>query len=118
MERWEQNDIQWYNQEIAKGTIQNMGTTYESGPQFFVIPKWVSEEYGIKTVFDMTGYSRLFNGAFINCITGWRCTEINKVKLEAYGLTDHYTIVSPGSGAALEATLANAQENREPVFGY
>ena len=46
------------------------------------------------------------------------CAGINAVKLEAYGLTKYYNVVSPGSTAALEAALATPQENRQPVFGY
>ena len=125
MEGWEQNILDWYNEEIGKGTIANLGMTYEGGPQFFVVPKWVSEEYNIKTVADMKDHWELFKdpedsskGAFINCIIGWQCAEINTVKLEAYGLDKFYNVISPGSAAALDAALAGAQKKREPVFGY
>lgn len=125
MEGWEQNSIDWYNEEISKGTIENLGMIYEGGPQFFVIPHWVHERYGIDTVFDMKDHWELFRdpddptrGVFINCIIGWVCAEINVVKLEAYGLTDHYNIITPGSAEALDAALAEPQERGEPVFGY
>ena len=39
------------------------------------------------------------------------------MKLEAYGLDRYYNAVTP-SLAVLEATLAAAQERRQPVFGY
>ena len=125
MEGWEQNFMDWYNEEISHRTIENLGMIYEGGPQFFIIPRWVHERYGIDTVFDMKDYWELFKdpddptkGVFINCIIAWKCSEINVVKLEAYGLTYHYNIVSPGSPEALDAALIGPQEKGEPVFGY
>jgi glycine betaine/proline transport system substrate-binding protein len=98
---------------------------FEGGPQFFVIPRWVAEEHNIKTVFDMKDHWELFKdpedpskGVFYNCITGWQCAEINTVKMEAYGLTRYYNLVSPGSSAALQAALERPQQRRQPVFGY
>ena len=42
---------------------------------------------------------------------------INRIKLEAYGLTDTFNIIEPTAGA-LEAAMAGAQMKGEPVFGY
>ena len=39
LEMWQQNFIDNYNEEIAKGSYVNLGPTYEGGPQFFIIPK-------------------------------------------------------------------------------
>ncbi len=125
MELWQQNMIDWYNKEIAAGNIENGGMTYEGGPQFWIIPTWVHEEYNINTVEDMKEHWELLKdpevptkGTFTNSIIGWQCTEINVVKLEAYGLTDYYNIVSTGSAGALEVALAGAQKKHQPVFGY
>ena len=83
------------------------------------------EKYGINTVEDMKKHWELFRdpedpakGAFINCIIGWQCTEINRAKFEAYGLDQYYNLIHPGSAAALDAALAGAQDRGEPVFGY
>ena len=117
MEGWEQNAMDWYNEEISRGTIDNLDMTYEGGPQFFLIPQWVHEQYGIDTVFDMKDHWELFRdpddptkGVFINSTIGWVCTEVNVVKLEAYGLTDYYNIITPGSAEALDDALASPQE--------
>lgn len=125
MEAWIQTKIDWYNKQVEKGNIVNLGMTYEAGPQFWIIPKWVAEEYSIKTVFDMKDHWELFKdpqdpskGVFYNGIIGWRCTHQNEVKLEAYGLTRYYNIIMPQSKAALEAALERPQMNRRPVFGY
>jgi len=117
LELWKQNLQDWFNEQIAKGTIEELGMTYEGGPQFFIIPQWVHEKYNINTIFDMKDHWELFQdpedpskGAFYNCIIGWQCAAINEVKLEAYGLTDYYNIISPGSSGALEAALAGPQK--------
>ncbi len=92
MEMWQQSRLDWYTEQLEKGNIINLGMSYEAGPQFFIIPKWVAEQHHIETVFDMEQHWRLFKdprniskGIFYNCIIGWRCDEINQVKLEAYG---------------------------------
>jgi glycine betaine/proline transport system substrate-binding protein len=125
LELWQQNFLENYNEEIAKGCYVNLGPTYEGGPQFFAIPSYVHDQYGINTVFDMKEHWELFKdpedpskGAFINCIIGWQCAEINMVKMEAYGLTEMYNVISPGAAAAMDAAMAGAQKKTEPVFGY
>jgi glycine betaine/proline transport system substrate-binding protein len=125
LELWQENFLEIYNKEIAKGSYVNLGPTYEGSPQFFTIPTYVHEQYGINTVFDMKDHWELFKdpedpskGAFINCIIGWQCAEINMVKMEAYGLTEMYNVISPGAAAAMDAALAGAQKKKEPVFGY
>lgn len=115
----------WRDEQIEEGNIVDIGMTVEAGPEFFIIPQWVAEQYNIKTVFDMKDHWQLFKdpenpskGLFYNGIIGWAATKINVVKLEAYGLTKYYNIISPGSSDALETALARAQMNRQPVFGY
>ncbi|MGI5836558.1 MAG: glycine betaine ABC transporter substrate-binding protein [Chloroflexota bacterium] len=127
LELWQQNWKDTYDKMIAAGDIQNLGPIYEAGPQFFIVPTWVSEEYDIKTVEDLKrpDVVKLFEnpenpskGAFINCITGWECAKVNRAKFKAYGLDEYYDIVEPGSSGAMDAALAGPQKRHEPVFGY
>ena len=125
MELWKQNIIDWYDEEVANGNIIDLGQTYEGGPQFFIIPQAVHEEYGIETVADMADHWQLFEdpedpnkGVFINCIIGWQCAGINRAKLDTYGLDEYYNIISPGSSGAMEAALVGAVKKGQPVFGY
>ena len=119
----------WYNEEIANGNIDylNAPPIFEGVPQFFMVPKWVADEHNIRTIDDMKRPEvvALFpdpedssKGVFVNCPIGWQCAEINRAKLQAYGLADLYNIQSGGTGAALDAALAGAQLRNEPVFGY
>ncbi len=125
LEGWQQNIPEWYEEHTAKGNIVNLGMTFEGGPQFFMIPKSVAEQYNIRTIEDMKDHWELFKdpddptkGVFYNCLIGEQCTKINDVKLEAYGLTRYYNLVSPGSNDAKEAVLERAQKKGQPVFGY
>ncbi len=125
VEMWEQNWQDVYDEAIAEGKIENMGPVFEGGPQVWIIPQWMADEYNIKTVYDMKDHWELFKdpedpdkGVFISCIPGWECEEINEVKFEAYGLTEYYNIIAPGSGGALDAALVGAQKKGDPVFGY
>ena len=125
MEMWQQNFIDNYNEQIAAGNYVNLGPTYEGGPQFFMVPKYTADEYNIKTVDDMKKHWKLLEdpedpskGQFINCPIGWQCAEINRAKLEAYGLDEFFNIYSGGTGAALDAALVGAQKKNKPVFGY
>jgi ABC-type proline/glycine betaine transport system substrate-binding protein len=125
IEFWLSNRQEWYTEQTRKGSIVDLGIIYEGGPQFWIIPRWVSEEYGIKTVHDMKERWQLFQdpddptkGLFYNCIVGWQCRQYNIVKLEAYGLDRFYNLISPGSSRALEAVLVEAQEAGRPVFAY
>ena len=125
LEGWQQNIPDWYAEQIGRGNIVNLGMNYEGGPQFYMIPKWVAEEHGITSVFDLEQHWDLFKdpedpskGIFYNGILGWEATEINQVKLEAYGLTRYYNPEAPGSVPAMEAALETAQERHQPVVGY
>jgi glycine betaine/proline transport system substrate-binding protein len=125
IEAWQQNYPEWYEEETAKGNIETLGYSLEGGPQFWCIPQWVHEEYGIDTVEDMKDNWELFKdpenpnkGLFINSMVGWACTEINEIKFEAYGLDDYYNIITPGTSGAETAALAGPQMKNEPVFGY
>ncbi len=124
LDLWSSYYLTWYEPAIAAGEIENLGISMEPAPSFWTIPQWVAEEYNIKTVFDMKEHWELFKdpedpnkGLFINCPIGWQCQMINRIKLEAYGLTEYYNIIEPSAGA-MEAALAGAQKKGEPVFAY
>lgn len=127
LELWQQNNPEWYEKETAAGNVINMGMTYEGGPQHWMVPKWVAEQYNIRTIEDMKRPEvvKLFpdpedpnKGVFTDCIIGWNCEAINKAKFKAYGLDQVYNRLTPGSAAALDAALAGAQKKKDPIFGY
>ena len=125
MEMWHQNYVEWWEEQTTAGNIEPLALILEGGPQFWMIPQWVHEEYNINTIDDMKDHWELFKdpedptkGAFINSKIGWKCTVINEIKVEGYGLTDNYNVITAGSAGAADAVLMGAQKKHEPVFGY
>jgi len=125
MEQWPQNIIEWYNEQIGLGNIVECAEILEGGPQFYMIPQWVHEEYGINTIDDLKDHWELFKdpedptkGRFINCRLGWQCGVVNRIKFEAYGLLDYYNVMEPGSAGAMDAAYVGAMMKDEPIFGY
>ena len=125
LEGWQQNTAEWYSKVTAEGKVMPLATIYESGPQFFVIPQWVADEYDITTVYDMEAHWELFKdpanptrGLFYNCPKGSFCSEVNPIKLESFRLYRNYNIKDPSNYGELESILNIAQAKRNPVFGY
>ena len=127
--------IDWYNEVTASGEMIDLGPTFEKSTQGWYVPRYVIEgdpERGIepmapdlKSVFDLPKYKDLFKdledpdkGLLINCITGWKCADINRAKLYAYGLGDDFNILEPGTSPALDAAIAGAYKKGDPVLSY
>ncbi|HEY95626.1 MAG TPA: hypothetical protein G4O15_11890 [Dehalococcoidia bacterium] len=125
IELWKDNIITWFNEEVEKGNIEEIGMIFEDAPQFFMIPKWVHEEYNINTVDDMKDHWELFKdpedptkGYFINCMQGWQCADVNDIKMEAYGLKKYYNVITPGTSGAEDAAIVGPAKKHEPIFAY
>ncbi len=135
MELWRMNVMDWYTEVTESGAVVDLGNTFEKSTQGFYVPRYVIEgdaERGIepmapdlKSVFDLPQYAELFQdpeakdkGVLINCITGWQCAAINRIKLHAYGLSDTYNTLEPGASAALDAAIAGAYKKGNPILAY
>jgi len=135
MELWRMNTLDLYNQAIDEGSMLDLGEIYERSTQGFYVPRYVIEgdpERGIeatapdlRSVFDLPEYTELFadpadptKGRIVNCITTWQCATVNRAKLNAYGLMEHYNIMEPGAAAALDAAIAGAYQQGEPFVSY
>ena len=124
LEGWQQNAVEWYERETLAGRIENLGPTYDEGRQFFIVPRWLADDLGIASVFDLRKHWELFadprdgsKGVIVSCVAGSRCAELNRAKLEAYRLDRHYNLLTPASYESLEATLERAMAMRLPVVG-
>ena len=135
MENWIGNMVDWWEAETAAGTVLNLGNTFDKSTQGWYVPRYVIEgdaERGIEpmapdlvSVFDLPQYKDVFadpenpdKGLLVNCITGWDCANVNRVKLYAYGLDETYNMMEPGASAALDAAIAGAYKKGEPVLSY
>lgn len=141
------NDLQvWMEQwggrtEIIKksrdaGKVDLVGSLLKGG----TVEGWFVPEYVVKgdkarnikpiapqlqSVEDLPKHKDIFKddedpskGRFLNCPTGWDCEKNNNQKLKAYKLTDSYTNFRPGTGGALDASIASAYERGKPILFY
>lgn len=133
-----QNDIQvigeqWIGRSpimedaLAKGTASVIGSTLQGGAtQGWYVPKYVLEDNpNLRSYQDLPDYAHLFTdpeepsrSRFLNCPTGWTCEVFNTHLLENTGLSQQYNNVHPGTGAALDAEIASAFEQRKPLLFY
>lgn len=135
MEIWRTNIIDWYNEVTKSGQMIDLGDIYEKSTQGFYVPRYMVEgdtARGIKatapdlrTVQDIPKYKHLFadpedtkKGLLVNCITGWQCAKINRIKVHAYGLNEHINLQEPGAAAALDAAIAGAYQKGKPFLAY
>lgn len=134
METWT-DSIATYKEDVAAGTVIELGVNYDDNMQGLYVPRYVIEgdaERGIeavapdlKTVEDLKNYSDVFvdpddtsMGRIYGAISGWAIDPIMRSKVEFYGLDEFYNYIDPGSDAALSAAIAGAYEKGEPIVAY
>lgn len=125
-----------YEELRDNGELVECGTMfYENPPQGLYVPAYVingDAKRGIeavapdlKTIDDLAKYPELFvdpedptKGVIYNAPADYLAANVLNHKLETYGLTEYYNIMTPGSQSAEDATLAAAYEKGEPWVGY
>ena len=126
-EFWMANAEEIVRKGVESGMIDIAGEVVQGGStQGWWIPKYLSEAYpDLKSVHDLPRYKHLFpdasdpeKGRIYNCPPGWGCEIVNTNLFKAYGLGSSYVNYSPGSGAALDATIASAYKRKKPWLGY
>lgn len=134
IETWSDN-IEQYDEDVASGAIIEIKTIMEDNMQGFYVPTYVikgDEARGIapmapdlKTVEDLKKYPDLFvdeedpgMGRIYNAPPGWMVAETMETKTLSYGLDEMYNLFSPGSDAALAASIVSSYEKGEPWIGY
>ncbi len=134
METWT-DSITTYTDDVAAGTVTELGVNYADNIQGLYVPRYVIEgdaqrgiealAPGLKTVEDLAKYSDIFTdpddtskGRVYGAISGWAVDEIMRKKIAFYGLDASYNYIDPGSDAALAAAIAGAYEKGEPIVAY
>ncbi|MDD3202473.1 MAG: glycine betaine ABC transporter substrate-binding protein [Pygmaiobacter massiliensis] len=134
MEMWTDN-IASYDEDIANGRIQEMGTNFDDNMQGFYVPRYVIEgdpERGIepmapelRNVADLANYASLFKdeeqpskGRIYGAIPGWEIDNVMYKKYQHYGLDKNFVYFRPGSDASLSAAITSAYEKGEPIVAY
>lgn len=133
-----QNDIQiigeqWVGrspimeQAISENKVAVIGDTLKGGAtQGWYVPKYVMDDNpGLRSYKDLPKYTELFTdpedpkkARFMNCPSGWACEIFNTRLLKNTGLDRYYNNAHPGTGAALDAEIASAFEQKKPLLFY
>ena len=133
-----QNDIQvigeqWIGRSpimqaaVDEGKVAIIGDTLKGGAtRGWYVPKYVLEDNPeLRTYQDLAKYTTLFTdpeqpsrARFLNCPTGWTCEIFNTHLIKNTGLDAQFNNVHPGTGAALDAEIASAFEQRKPLLFY
>ncbi|TCM69793.1 glycine betaine/proline transport system substrate-binding protein [Acinetobacter calcoaceticus] len=116
---------------LKSNQIQVFGNTLAGGAtQGWYIPRYLAEQYpDLRHYQDLFRYPSLFQaqfqsntdaakGRFLTCPKGWVCEGFNQRLLHNTGLNQHYSIVQPGTGAALDAEISAYYEQKKPVLFY
>lgn len=112
----------------AKGNVYKAGDIFtEGGNEGWWIPDYVAEANPeLKSVSDLEKYPELFQdasnpgvGRLYGCPPGWGCEIITNNLFKALDLGEkNWELFSPGSGAALKASIARLVTRKEPVAAY
>ena len=129
LEVWLPNQVEAWEKAVEAGDVVQVGTSLVGDWQStFVIPKYIADAHpDLRTPQDLLKpeYQELFStpdsrgkARFVACVPTWSCSVVNVEQIEAYGLTDHLHVISPGEQSALYADIYAAYEKREPWLGY
>jgi len=133
-----QNDIQvigevWVgrsevmNKALQENKAAMVGDTLKGGAQQgWYVPDYVWEQNPqLRSYKDLERFSQLFLDSasgpkprFMNCPSGWTCEIFNTRLLRTTGLDKTFDNVHPGTGAALDAEISSAYEQKKPLLFY
>ncbi len=95
--------------------------SYDKAPLGWFIPRYVQEEYGIKTVEDLKGKEKMFNliddekGDLWVGGSGWKAVDINSIKIRDYGLDFKPYVVEQW---VFLTTLKETIRKKEPIIFF
>ena len=100
---------------ISDGTIEGWFIpryTQEANPEI------VSAETAIANPLVFADPEDSSKGRLYTCPPGWGCELATGALFEAYDMGDTWNLFSPGSGGALDASIARAFTREEPILFY
>ncbi|MGQ3214559.1 ABC transporter substrate-binding protein [Shinella sp.] len=135
-EEWIGRSDVW-NKATEEGKVLAVGRTFLGASEGWFVPDYVVKGDPVRSIEaaapDLKGVSQLSDpkyvalfadpeeptkGRFLNCPSGWTCEGISTAKLEAYKLGEAYVNFRPGTGTALDAAIASAYLQGEPILFY
>ena len=86
---------------------------------WYITPYTAAAHPELKTVQDVLDHPELFGGKMYICPVGWGCNTTNHNIMKAYDAVGQgWELVEPGSGAALDGSIANAVQRQDNWFGF
>ncbi|GGA62772.1 glycine betaine ABC transporter substrate-binding protein [Pelagibacterium lentulum] len=117
----------WAN-GIENGVVVELGDAITDGTvEGWFIPRYVQEEHPeLQTAEDVIARPDLFadpedpnRGRLYSCPPGWVCELSTSALFEAYDMDEKgWNLFSPGSGGALDASIARQFTREEPILFY
>jgi glycine betaine/proline transport system substrate-binding protein len=116
-----------WQEGIEAGKVVQLGDAITDGTvEGWFIPRYVQEAHPeLQTAEDVIAHPELFadpedpsKGRLYSCPPGWACELSTSALFEAYGMEDRWNLFSPGSGGALDASIARAFLREEPILFY
>jgi glycine betaine/proline transport system substrate-binding protein len=126
-ELWTSAIEQPWKDGIAEGKVVQLAEAITDGTvEGWFIPRYVQEANPeIVTAEDAIARPDLFpdpeqpdQGRLYSCPPGWACELSTSALFEAYDMDDTWNLFSPGSGGALDASIARAFLRNEPILFY
>lgn len=112
---------------IKDGKVVELGKAITDGTiEGWFIPKYVQEEHPeLVSAEAVIARPELFpdpeeegQGRLYSCPPGWACELSTSALFEAFDMDKTWNLFSPGSGGALDASIARAFVREEPILFY
>ncbi|ODT70260.1 MAG: hypothetical protein ABS75_13760 [Pelagibacterium sp. SCN 63-23] len=112
---------------VEEGRVVSLSDAITDGTvEGWFIPEYLQAEYPeLTTAEAVIARPDLFadpedpsKGRLYSCPPGWACELSTSALFEAYDMADTWNIFSPGSGGALDASIARAFTREEPILFY
>lgn len=126
-ELWTSAIEQPWKEGIAEDKVTQLGNAITDGTvEGWFIPRYVQEANPeLVTAADVIARPDLFpdpeqsdQGRIYSCPPGWACELSTSALFEAYDMDGAWNLFSPGSGGALDASIARAFLRNEPILFY
>ena len=126
-ELWTSTIEEAWAEGIANGTVVQLGDAITDGTVVgWFIPRYVQEANPeLVAATDVIARPDLFpdpedssKGRLYSCPPGWACELSTSALYEAYDMEGEWNLFSPGSGGALDASIARAFVREEPILFY